>query len=120
MPKTICLVDDEPEILSELGMMLSDEGYNIMTASSGSEAFAKIRKQRPHLVILDVIMPEMNGLEVLDQLKRDRSTSEIPVIMLTAKTDTGTLLEARERHAADYFMKPFNPDELLRMIRRHA
>lgn len=120
MPKTICLIDDEKEILNEVGSWLGEHGYNVMTATSGDEAMEKMQNIMPHLVILDIIMPHVDGLEVLSQLKRNKETSAIPVIMLTAKTEASTIMKAQALEATDFFMKPFNPDELLRAIRHHA
>ncbi len=120
MPKTICLIDDEEDILNEVGGWLEDYGYRVMTATSGDEAMEKMRNITPHLVILDIIMPKTDGFEVLSQLKRNKETADIPVIMLTAKTETKTILQAQALQAADFFMKPFNTDELLRSIEKHA
>lgn len=120
MAKTICLIDDEKEILSEVGSWLGDHGYNVMTATSGDEAMEKMRNILPHLVILDIIMPHVDGLEVLSQLKRNKVTADIPVIMLTAKTETNTIMKAQSLQAVDFFMKPFDGEELLRAIQHHA
>ncbi len=120
MAKTICVIDDEPGIRAELGNWLKDYGYAVMTAASGSEALKKIRRKRPSLVILDIIMPEIDGLEVLHQLKSDPLTSSIPVIMLTAKMESSTIIKAQGLQAADYFMKPFENEEFIRSIRRYV
>ena len=120
MPKTICLIDDEEEILNEVGSWLEDYGYNVMTATSGDEALEKMQNIIPHLVLLDIIMPKSDGLEVLSQLKRNKETASVPVIMLTAKIGSDTILKAMALDAVDFFMKPFDTTELLRAIRYYA
>ncbi len=120
MPKTICIIDDEPGIRSEVGAWLEDHGFNVMSAASGDEAFEKMGEQLPHLVLLDIIMPRTDGLEVLSRIKNNENTAKVPVIMLTAKKEAGTILRAQSFRADDYFFKPFNPDELLRSIRKYV
>lgn len=120
MPKTICLIDDEKDLLNEVGSWLQDQGYRVMTATSGDEAMEKMQTLKPHLVIMDIIMPKVDGLEVLSQLKRNRQTAGIPVIMLSAKTETSTIMKAQMLQAADFFMKPFDTEELLFSIKKHA
>lgn len=119
MAKTICVIDDEPGILSEMAAWLGDIGYQVITALSGTEAFEKMRHKKAHLIILDIIMPKIDGLEILSQLKNDQQTSGIPVIMLTAKKETRTILQAQNFQATDYFFKPFDQDELLFSIQRN-
>ncbi len=119
MGKTICIIDDEPGILSEMKSWLEEIGYHVMTALSGPEAMEKIKRRKPHLVLMDIIMPKVDGLETLSQLKNDRKTSSIPVIMLSAKQETSTILQAQNFLASDYFFKPFNQDELLNSIQKH-
>jgi DNA-binding response OmpR family regulator len=119
MAKTICVIDDEPGILSEMKTWLEESGYQVITAKSGPEAFEKLHGRSAHLVLLDVIMPQVDGLEVLSQLKNNQKTSSIPVIMLTAKQETGTIMQAQTFLASDYFFKPFNQDELLYSIQKH-
>ena len=116
---TICVVDDEPEIRAELGSWLEDYGYKVISSSGGDEALQTIAERLPALVVLDIIMPQMDGLEILARLKADPRTSSIPVIMLTAKKESATIIKAQGLRAADYFMKPFVTDELLKSIERH-
>lgn len=119
MPKTICLIDDEEEILTEMSHWLKDQGYQVIAASSGPAAVEKIQKQRPNLIILDIIMPVMTGFDVLRELKKNQQTHSIPVIMLTAKGETSTIMQAQQSHAVDYFIKPFDQAELLKSIKKH-
>lgn len=119
MAKTICLVDDETEILAEMKEWLGDLGYHVVTSEGGEEALQKIDKLNPHLVILDVIMPKVDGFEVLSRIRRNAKTSTVPVIMLTAKKETSSIMQAQELRAEDYMTKPFDSAELLRSIRRY-
>lgn len=119
MAKTICVIDDEPGILNEMKAWLEETGYKVMTALSGHEAMEKMRGQKTHLVLCDIIMPKIDGLEFLSQLKNDHKTASIPVIMLSAKQETRTIMQARDFLASDYFFKPFNQDELLTSIQKH-
>lgn len=102
----ILVVDDEPEVCEVLKEFLEAKGYLVTTASSGAEALAAIEKERPHLVLLDIIMPGMNGLETLERiLEIDRT---IGVSMLTAVDDYKVIKEATGKGAYDYITKPIN------------
>jgi CheY-like chemotaxis protein len=116
---TICIVDDEPGIRAELKTWLEDYGYKIMSPASSLEALDVINEKAPNLVILDIIMPEIDGLEVLARLKANPKTSAIPVIMLSAKKESTTIIKAQGLQAADYFMKPFEAGDLLKSIERY-
>jgi CheY-like chemotaxis protein len=116
---TICVVDDEPGIRAELGNWLEDYGYKVISSSGGDDALEQIQERQPALIVLDIIMPEMDGLEMLARLKANPQTASIPVIMLTAKKESATIIKAQGLRAADYFMKPFESDELLKSIERH-
>ena len=88
--KTILVVDDEPDVLTMISEYLSLEGYNILTATSGEKALMLAREHRPFAIILDVIMPEMDGWEVVQHLKEDLDTKDIPVIIISVSADKGT------------------------------
>lgn len=104
------MVDDEPEICEVLKEFLEARGYLVTTASSGAEALRAIEKQRPHLILLDIVMPGMNGLETLQRiLETDRT---IPVSMLTAVDDYKVVKQAIGKGAYDYITKPINFDYL--------
>src|SRR5919204_4161977 len=113
----ILLVDDEPYILRSLGYLLTREGYTVETASNGEEGLARVRELRPPLVFLDIMMPNMNGYEVCEQVKADASLSGTYVIMLSAK---GQQID-RERGllggADEYMTKPFSPREVAQRVR---
>ena len=109
----ILLVDDEERILRFLKTKLKTLGYNIITANNGIEAFEQFQGQQPDLVILDVIMPKMNGFQTLQEL---RTISTVPVIMLSAMGDDTNRIKGLGLGADDYLAKPFNPDELVAKI----
>jgi len=110
----ILVVDDDPEILSLLKRGLSYEGYAVETASSGTEALTKAREREPDLVILDIMMPGMDGIEVS---KRLRQASDMPILMLTAKGTVADRVAGLDSGADDYLVKPFAFDELLARVR---
>jgi two-component system response regulator MprA len=110
----ILVVDDDPEIVSFLKRGLTYEGYTVDTAGDGTEALAKARNAEPNLVILDVMMPGMDGLEVS---KRLRQASSIPILMLTAKGTVADRIKGLDSGADDYLVKPFSFDELLARVR---
>ncbi|WP_028592768.1 response regulator transcription factor [Paenibacillus massiliensis] len=111
----ILLVDDEPHILQFLEFGLINEGYEVRTASNGSEGLELAREYRPHVAILDVMMPEMNGFELCRSLKE--TGDNIAVIMLTAKDEVDDRVKGLKLGADDYLAKPFNFEELLARIR---
>ncbi|MBI3332752.1 MAG: response regulator [Candidatus Omnitrophica bacterium] len=120
MPKKrILLVDDEPELVEMLKIRLEANSYEVATALSGVEGLEAVARQKPDLILLDVGMPVMNGFEVLERLKADERTWGIPVVMLTAKGDAGSISQSQEMRATDYFTKPFEPAELLEFIGRY-
>jgi DNA-binding response OmpR family regulator len=108
------VVDDEKNIVQLLRLYLSNEGYEVEVASSGREALEKIQRLHPSLVLLDVMMPEIDGLEVCRQLRRDTDT---PVIMLSARGDDVDRIVGLEVGADDYVTKPFNPRELTARVK---
>ncbi|MFL6277008.1 MAG: response regulator transcription factor [Blastocatellia bacterium] len=110
----ILVVDDEPQILRVMRVSLPARGYNIVTAAGGEQALDEIRKQAPDLVILDLAMPEMSGLEVC---RRVREFSSVPIIVLSAKGAESDKIAALDMGADDYVTKPFSLDELLARVR---
>jgi two-component system KDP operon response regulator KdpE len=115
MSKSLILaVDDDPKILRLLRIELTAQGFQVLTAERGPEALEVIERQRPDLVVLDLIMPGMDGLEVL---KRVREKSGVPVIILTAKGTDTDKITGLELGADDYVPKPFNPEELTARVR---
>jgi len=112
MANKILIVDDELESVKLVGLMLQRHGYEITAAQSGAQALSKVQSENPDLVILDVMMPDMNGYEVCRRLRANPSTAELPIIMFTAKTDVNEKVEGFQAGADDYLTKPIHPDEL--------
>lgn len=114
MPQTILIVDDERRMVSLLQSYLQQEGYHVVTAFNGSEALAAARAENPDLVVLDIMMPEMNGYEFMREHRAERDT---PIIMLTAKVEDEDKIIGLELGADDYVTKPFKPRELMARVR---
>ncbi|WP_147535193.1 response regulator transcription factor [Bacillus marasmi] len=114
MAEKILLVDDEAKVLDFMGSFLINEGFEISTAQSGSEALSMIKEVNPALVVLDWMMPQMNGLDVCREI---RKTSKVGIIMVTAKSDEMDKIVGLEVGADDYITKPFSLRELLARIR---
>jgi len=114
--KHILAVDDQRHIARLVQYHLEHAGYDVTLAYNGAEALEKVCEIRPDLVILDVMMPGINGFEVLRRLKEDPGTEPIPVIMLTARTESDDALEGYDRGAQWYLSKPFDPAELLNYV----
>ena len=118
MAKKILAVDDEKHILRLVQINLEKAGYEVVTGTNGREAVEKVRSEKPQLVVMDVMMPEMDGFEALKQLKSDPETADIPVIMLTAKAQDADVFHGWQSGADLYLTKPFNPMELLTFVKR--
>lgn len=121
----ILVVDDEPDALELVSFNLKAAGYDVVTADDGNDALKKSRHQMPDLILLDVMLPEVDGLEVCKMLRRDPATAGIPIIMLTAKAGEIDRVLGLELGADDYVTKPFSPRELTLRVknllrRRHA
>jgi DNA-binding response OmpR family regulator len=116
MPK-ILVVDDEPDALEVLEFNLKNAGYDVTTADDGDTALKKARQQLPDLILLDLMLPEIDGLEVCKTLRRDQATSTIPIIMVTAKAAEIDRVVGLELGADDYVTKPFSPRELVLRVR---
>ncbi len=113
----ILIVDDEEDILELVGYNLAREGYKIIKALSGEEALSLSRSEIPNLIILDLMLPGIDGLEVLKRLKKNLKTINIPTILLTAKGEESDIVAGLELGADDYITKPFSPQILLARIR---
>ncbi|MFH1208091.1 MAG: response regulator [Candidatus Omnitrophota bacterium] len=115
--KKILIIDDEPQILLLSSNRLKANGYAVITASSGERGLKKAKEEMPDLILLDQVMPGMDGGEVLDHFKKDPLTNHIPVLMFTADVKKVKVGEARMRGAADCLFKPFSPEELLEKVK---
>lgn len=114
--RTIMVVDDNPDIITIVKTILEGKGYRVMSASSGQELLNMLNGQKPDLIILDIMMPEMDGLEVLSRLKGVTETVSIPVILLTAKVQYEDVLGGYKLGADYYITKPFTSTQLVNGI----
>jgi len=117
VPADVLIVEDEPDIRNLIVHHLTRDGFRCRTAGSGAEALARVRAVAPDLVVLDLMLPEMTGLEVCRRLRADPTTAGVPIIMLTAKTDEVDRIVGLEMGADDYVAKPFSPKELVARVR---
>ena len=114
--RNILIVDDEPYMIRVVQATLSGERFDIRTATSGKEAIEKIQEQRPNLLILDVIMPEMSGIETMEELKKLGLLNRFPIILLTGKGQSTLTEDIIETANAMVMTKPFSPTELKQAI----
>ncbi len=115
----ILIVDDNMENLKVLGGLLNDEGYLIAVSTNGKDALDFTEKNRPDLILLDIMMPGMNGYETCEMLKQNAGTRDIPVIFLSALGETDDIVKGFEAGGVDYVMKPYNSRELLARVKTH-
>ncbi|EJZ81936.1 MtrAB system response regulator MtrA [Corynebacterium otitidis] len=111
---TILVVDDDPAISEMLSIVLEDEGFKTVVVTDGAEAVDTFEESQPDLVMLDIMLPGVDGIEICRQL---RARSDVPIIMLTAKADSTDVVEGLESGADDYMTKPFKPNELVARVR---
>jgi DNA-binding response OmpR family regulator len=116
--KRILIIDDEQDLLSILATRLNYAGYEVYTAHNGAEGLNKAQLAAPHLILLDIMMPDMDGYTVLLKLKKNRKTRPYLVVMLTSKSELECIDRAMNLGAVDYIVKPFNPAVLLEKIGR--
>jgi len=116
--KKILLVEDEKNIVLGVSICLRSAGLEVSVAEDGADALKKLETDKPDLVLLDLVMPKLNGLEALQAMKANEATRDIPVIVLSARAQEEDIQRATELGAADYMAKPFRPEELLTVIRR--
>jgi len=118
VPKKILACDDEKHIVRLVQVNLERAGYEVVTANDGKEALQKVEEENPDLVVLDVMMPYMDGFEVLQNMRRNPAFRDIPVIMLTAKAQDTDVFKGWQSGVDAYLTKPFNPMELLSFVKR--
>jgi two-component system phosphate regulon response regulator PhoB len=111
------VVDDEPDIVALVAYHLAKAGYRVSTAAAGPDALSLARRERPSLVVLDLMLPGMSGFDVLEQLRRDDATKHIAVLMLTARKEEQDRIRGLSLGADDYLTKPFSPQELVLRVR---
>jgi DNA-binding response OmpR family regulator len=118
MPYRVLVVDDEPHVARLVEINLTQLGFEVKSAGDGEECLAQVAAEKPDLVILDVMMPRLDGFETLSRLRADPATADLPVIMLTARAQDDDTFEGYGRGAQWYLTKPFAPDELRSTVRR--
>ncbi len=114
--KTILIIDDEPAICDMLRMVLEKTGYQCLEAANGQQARATVIDEKPDLILLDWMLPDINGVTLVHRLKKDELTASIPIIMLTAKSEEDNKIKGLKAGADDYITKPFSPRELIARI----
>src|SRR5215475_13040919 len=117
MPDKILIVDDDIDSLKLIGLMLQRHGYEVVAANAGNQAITKASSEHPNLIILDVMMPDMDGYEVCRRLRANPETKSIPIIMFTAKTLVDDKVTGFEAGADDYLTKPTHPAELASRVK---
>ena len=115
--ETILIVDDEEDIIELIKYNLKNEGYSILSAQSGEQAIKIAEQSRPDLIVLDLMLPRMDGLEVTRYLRSNEETRDMPIVMLTAKGEESDIVTGLELGANDYISKPFSPKVLVARIR---
>ena len=118
MSATILVVDDDPVILQLLQVNFEMEGFNVITAADGQQGVERTRTDRPDVVVSDVMMPRMTGIELVAELKGDPDTADIPILLLTAKAQQADIGAGMDAGADDYVTKPFEPLDLVDRVNR--
>ena len=117
--KTILIADDEADIVETLAFMLESQDFNVITASDGEMALLKAKEERPDLMILDVMMPKMNGFKISRLLKFDAKYRDIPILMLTARSQDEDRAIGEETGADEYITKPFDIEEVVEKVKEY-
>ena len=120
MERTVLIIEDEKLIIVSTQMVLEAAGFRVESATNGEDGIAKAKSLSPDLILLDIMMPGIDGWETLTRLKRDNETAVIPVIIFTAREHARGHQKSAEMGAADYFRKPFEPDELIELVEKHV
>jgi len=119
MAYKILVVDDEPTIVRLMEFILARQGHEMLVAVNGEEALEKIQSQRPDLVLLDIMMPRIDGYEVAQRLRADPATAALPIIMLSAKAQDEDIRKGVEVGIDEYITKPFTPDYLVQVVAKY-
>jgi DNA-binding response OmpR family regulator len=117
--KTVLIADDENDIVETIQFMLESEGINCLTASDGEQALVLAKNSNPDLIILDVMMPKMNGYKICRLLKFDKKYKEIPILMVTARSQEEDKLIGEETGADEYITKPFEINEIVDKVKKY-
>ncbi len=118
MPKKILIVDDEPAVRELLGEILKTQNFTVLLAEDGKKGLDEAKRHVPDLIVLDVNMPKMDGFKVLENLKKDKKTRDIPVIMLTTQSTQDDVAHGMELYADKYIPKPFDSHHLVAEIKK--
>ena len=116
-PQSVLIVDDEPMARTLLRLMLVRAGFNVSEAENGSDALSKVKKNRPDIVLLDVMMPGMDGFMVCESIRSHKDMANLPIIMLSAKTDLDSINRGLRLGATKYLTKPISPEDLTEHVR---
>lgn len=116
----ILIVDDEPDLLYSMKSRLEFEGFSVSTASEGEEAVTKATNDDPDLILLDVMMPKLNGFQVCRELRSKPGTKDTPIIIVSAKSQPSDAFWGLEVGASSYLVKPVDPDELIALVKQHV
>ena len=119
MKKTILIIEDYPNVVEVLRMRLQNAGYHVLVAFDGQEGLKLARTKQPDLIILDIMLPKMNGYKLARLLKFDAKYKHIPIFMLTSRTKPSDMQLGKQTGADEYITKPYDPIELLRLIDKH-
>lgn len=116
MSKSVFIVDDSPTVRKLLSLTLKFRGYNVIGAANGKDAWGILQKDKFDIAVIDIIMPIMDGMELLSKIKDDDRINSIPIIILVAEGDEKSIRKGKELGADSYLVKPFQPDELLAKV----
>lgn len=120
MDKKILIVDDDPDVLKLVRLSLEIEGFRVIEASEARDAYPKINREKPDLIVLDLMMPNLSGWELCKILKENPMTANIPIVILSAKAQTSDINYGKELGVAAYVTKPFSPVELAEKIKKYC
>lgn len=118
MPKTVLIIDDEPDLVEISTTYLEEAGYRVISAGNGIEGLELARKEKPDLILLDIVMPGMDGLEMLETLRGTPGLALTRVLMLTAKGKTENIFESERLRAVDFLIKPYSYEDLVTAVKR--
>jgi len=118
-PKKILIVDDEVDLVETIRFPLELEGYTVLVSNNGEDALNQARREKPHLILLDLMLPKLDGYKVCRLLKFDEKYKHIPILILTAKTQEKDKILGKETGADEYITKPFDLDELLEKVKSY-
>jgi DNA-binding response OmpR family regulator len=119
MQRTVLIIEDEKLIIVSTQMVLEAAGFRVESATNGEDGIGKAKTCNPDLILLDIMMPGIDGWETLTRLKRDTATAHVPVVIFTAREHSRGHQRSTDLGAADYFRKPFEPDELIELVEKH-